>query len=317
MNWRDQILKEFPPQMARLTLVADPDSLVSEEVVLQALRERGYDTLFFENSIPFRYAYEARYRTRWDRGETADLVVLMPGDKSELRTLPFDVWQTGRHLSFSLTGLFPNLAGKVVSALDRGDLDTLYQAQARYTPGRLGHQATCDFVLRHVFEIDLVFIRQDSDLLRLLLRRHYQKQRLPDLLDQRLIHKLRQNRQFAAWPLEKIIPHREAFFRFLQERWPVFLEFQATGQVIQDTAAAYLSDPGPPLLPFDHNDVWVYIDNLFLEGMLRPIRYAKAHALPRPVFQVGLQLNPKADRLHRLARLLQAIGEAVPAEAAK
>lgn len=317
MNWRDQILQEFPPQIARLTLVSDPDSLVSEEIVLQALRERGYDILFFENSIAFRYAYETNYRTRWDRSEAADLAVITSGDKAELRALPFDVWQTGRQLSFSLIDLFPNLNISVVRAMDRSDLDALYEAQVKYSPGQLGYHATCDFVLRYVFEIDPDFIKQDSDLLRVLLRRHYQKQRIPDLLDQRLIQILRQNQKFTDWPLEKVVSNREAFFSFLQERWPIFLEYQVTGKVIRDTQEAYLSHSGPPLLPFDHHDVWVFIDNLFLEGMLRPISYAKANLLPKSTLKVGVRLSTQADHLYRLTRLLKRVDEALPAPEAK
>ena len=30
-NWREEILKEFTPNVARLTLVADPDGLLMEE----------------------------------------------------------------------------------------------------------------------------------------------------------------------------------------------------------------------------------------------------------------------------------------------
>jgi hypothetical protein len=317
MNWRDQILEAFPPQIARLTLVADPNSLVSEEVILQVLQERGYSVLFFENSISFRYAYETSYRTCWDRSESANLVVITSVDKVELRTLPFDVWQTGRQLSFSLIDLFPNLNISVVRAMDRSDLDALYEAQVKYSPEQLGYRATCDFVLRYVFEIDPDFIKQDSDLLRVLLRRHYQKQRIPDLLDQRLIQILRQYQKFTDWPLEKVVSNREEFFSFLQERWPIFLEHQVTGKVIRDTQEAYLSHSGPPLLPFDHHDVWVFIDNLFLEGMLRPISYAKANLLSKPTLKVGVRLSAKADHLYRLTRLLKRVDEALPAPEAK
>ena len=34
-NWRDQILREFTPNVARLTLVADPDGLLLEEGILR------------------------------------------------------------------------------------------------------------------------------------------------------------------------------------------------------------------------------------------------------------------------------------------
>jgi hypothetical protein len=40
-SWRDQILQEFTPQVARLTLVADPDGLLLEEGMLEGIHERG------------------------------------------------------------------------------------------------------------------------------------------------------------------------------------------------------------------------------------------------------------------------------------
>jgi len=87
----------------------------------------------------------------------------------------------------------------------------------------MGDNATRDFVLRHVSQIAPVFIEQPSDLLRVLLRRHHQGQHLPSLLDNRFIRLLRQSGRFEGWPLEAIIPDREAFFSFLQERWPRFV----------------------------------------------------------------------------------------------
>jgi hypothetical protein len=37
-----------------------------------------------------------------------------------------------------------------------------------------------------------------------------------------------------------------------------------------------LKYPGPDCLPFDHQDIKVYIDNLFLEGKLTPVEATKA-----------------------------------------
>jgi hypothetical protein len=39
-NWRESILKELVPQVSRLTLVADPDYLLSEEMLQIELQER-------------------------------------------------------------------------------------------------------------------------------------------------------------------------------------------------------------------------------------------------------------------------------------
>ena len=63
-SWRNQILKELTPQVARLTLVADPDGLLLEEGVLQGIREKGFELIPFEDHIEFRYLYESKFRSR-------------------------------------------------------------------------------------------------------------------------------------------------------------------------------------------------------------------------------------------------------------
>jgi len=159
-NWRTPILQEFTPQVARLTLVADPDGLLLEEGILQGIRERGFELIPFEDHVAFRFAYESGFRSRWDRGEHTDLVVVLRSDSNDLNSLPYDILQAGRKLSFNLGDLFPNLSYPVITALDRGDLDTLYKAQGQHNPGKLGDNATKDFILRHVFEIAPELIKQ-------------------------------------------------------------------------------------------------------------------------------------------------------------
>ena len=65
-SWRATILREFTPQVARLTLVADPDGLLLEEGILKGIQERGFELIPFEDHVAFRFAYESRYRSRWD-----------------------------------------------------------------------------------------------------------------------------------------------------------------------------------------------------------------------------------------------------------
>ena len=86
-NWRDQILREFTPNVARLTLVADPDGLLLEEGVLAGIRERGFELIPFEDHIAFRYAYESKFRSRWDQGEQTDLVVVLRSASQRPRLL--------------------------------------------------------------------------------------------------------------------------------------------------------------------------------------------------------------------------------------
>lgn len=318
-SWRDEILEEFTPQVARLTLVADPDGLLLEEGILKGIEERGFELIPFEDHVAFRFAYESRYRSRWDRGESTDLVVVLRAPAADLRSLPYDLLRAGRQLAFNLGDLFPNLSYPVVATLERSDLDPLYDAQVRQSPGRLGDNATKDFVLRHVFGIAPELIRQPSDLLRTLLRRHHQGLRIPPVLDNRFIHVLMQNGSFDGWPLEAIVPDREAFFAFLQERWPVFLDRLAErGGAVREHGAPYgLEFPGPEDLPFDHDDVRVYVDNLFVEGMLHPVSHPAAARAAGTWAEVGVRIDPDADRRRRWDGLLKAVEESVPGEGAR
>jgi len=319
-SWRDQILKEFTPKVARLTLVADPDGLLLEEGILEGVRERGFELIPFEDHIAFRYAYESKFRSRWDRGEHTDLVVVLRSQASDLSGLPYDLLQAGRRLSFNLGDIFPNLSYPVVTALDRGDLDALYEAQKRHAPGQLGDNATKEFVLRHVFEIAPELVTQPSDLLRALLRRHYRGQRIPTDLDERFIQLLRQSNVFDDWPLETLVSDREAFFAFLQERWPIFLDREAakgTSGVREDEKPYGLSIEGPVELPFDHHDIRVYIDNLFVEGLLHSVSHDHADALSKTWVGIGVRTAPIEDRSRRLGKLIDSLEASIPAEDAK
>lgn len=318
-SWRNEILKEFTPQVARLTLVADPDGLLLEEGVIERIRERGFELIPFEDHIAFRYVYESKFRSRWDRGEESNLVVVLRSPSSDLDALPYDLLQVGRRLSFNLGDLFPNLSYPVVAALDRADLDALYEAQ-KHLSEQLGDNATKDFILRHVFEIAPELIKQPSDLLRVLLRRHYRGMRIPDILDERFIEVLRQNDLFEDWPLETIVPDREAFFAFLQERWPAFLD----RMVARDNDAIHKDTPdygfeiaGPKDLPFDHDDVRVYIDNLFLEGLLQPVPHDHAETLARTWAGIGVVVSPAENRCRRIKGLLDSVENTIPHDSAR
>lgn len=319
-NWRDQILKQFTPKVARLTLVADPDALLFEEQVSEEIRERGFELVPFEDHMAFRYAYESRFRSRWDRGDDNDLVVVLHSHTDDLNKLPFDLLQAGRKLYFSLGDIFPNLSYPIVAALDRGDLDALYEAQQKYDTDQLGENATKEFILRHVFEIAPELIKRPSDLLRALLRLHYRKQQVPPVLSERLVELLYKSGLFVKWPLEKLISDREAFFTFLQERWPVFLDREAGRSLpaVREGDRFYnLTIAGPIDIPFDHDDIRVYIDNLFTEGLLQPVYHDNASVLSKTWVGIGIKTEASEDKSRRLSKLVENLRSTVPAEDAR
>ena len=312
-SWRDAILNDFVPNVSKLTLVADPDCLLTEEKLALELRGRGFDLIEFNDPVEFRYAYESKYRSIWDRGEHTDLVVILRLQDAELESLPYDLLQAGRKLSFNLGDLFPTLSYPVIEKLDRSLLDALFEAQRKSPPDRMGDNATKDFILRHVFGIAAELIANEVELLRALLRLHYGKLQIPLMLAERLIQVLKGHDGFKTWPLSEIVPDDEAFFAFLQERWPVFLSrLGSANQVREDSPEYGLKYPGPDHLPFDHQDIKVYIDNLFLEGKLTPVEATDIEVDAGSWVRSGIAMAGVDDEELRISRLFDLVEKELP-----
>jgi len=317
-SWRDAILNDFVPNVSKLTLVADPDCLLTEEKLALELRGRGFDLIEFNDPVEFRYAYESKYRSIWDRGEHTDLVVILRLQDAELESLPYDLLQAGRKLSFNLGDLFPTLSYPVIEKLDRSLLDALFEAQRKSPPDRMGDNATKDFILRHVFGIAAELIASEVELLRALLRLHYGKLQIPQMLAERLIQVLKGHDGFKAWPLSEIVPDDEAFFAFLQERWPLFLSRLGSANQVREDAPEYgLKYPGPDHLPFDHQDIKVYIDNLFLEGKLTPVEATDIKVDAGSWVRSGIAVAGVDDEELRVSRLFDLVEKELPTAEAR
>lgn len=320
-GWRAPILQHFSRASAaagRLTVVGDPDGLLTEPGVIARLGDRGFELITFDDPVAFRYAYESRFRRHWDRGESTHLVVVIRTDRGDLQTIPHDLLEEarseGRVLSFSLADLFPVLAPNVVAELDPLHYDALSRALDKVAPGQLGENATRDFILRHVFEIAPELIKTPPDLLRVLLRRHYRSRVFPESLDARFIELLMQNEAWRSWPLERIIPGKDAFLTFLEERWPHFLMSKGYEVVRGREPRRSYSISGPAEIPFDHDDIRVYIDNLFAEGFLEPTTAIDAGAVEGSWYRIGVAGDPMEDAQVRLDRLLGTLAEELPPE---
>lgn len=315
-GWRDAILVHFTPEIAvfsPVTVVADPDRLLSEQQILSALRERGFEVVSFDDPILFRYVYESRFRGHSTEPHAPRLIVASAdGD----RVIPFDIRscavQVSRVLSFGLAALFPRLTPSVVAELNRDDLDALFRAQQIHQPEPLGENATRDFILRHVCGVAPELIRGPADLVRVLLQRHYQERQYPHSLDLRFISLVRSSGTFGDWPLEAIVPDRSTFMTFLQERWDRFIRMKA-GQAVRDEP---LMVAGPEDLPFEYPDIRVYIDNLCLEGALKPIQGVSKEALGDTWLAVGVMAEAEEAVGERFRKLTSHLSGQIPGPSA-
>ncbi|MBU2886743.1 BREX-3 system phosphatase PglZ [Gilvimarinus agarilyticus] len=311
-SWQEKFLAQLDRRISTVFIADDPDALLTEESLQQALMSKGLDLHFYEDPIALRYFLEHKVKPQ----QTA-CVVSIDSDQFDIDAISFDISQKATRLSLSLKDCFPKLTYTVLKALQPEELNALDNAIEGYTPGELNESASSDFVLRHVFKIAPEVVQTSSDLLRALLRLHYRDIELPDVLKARLVALLKKRRQFAMWSLEAIVADKKAFFLFLQQHWPGYIleVIEALDQGIQEPKAVYLVNAESEdkiILPFGHDDVRVYIDNLFLEGYLTPIEVSTPDRLIGHWCLVGVLQDPDKEQQKRFNGLLKLCEETLP-----
>src|SRR3954452_17895631 len=90
-EWREQIVRRFVPGVARVTAVSDPDGLLRDPGVFQAIQAKGFAIVQFEDSVSFRFDYQSRFRANSDAGAKSELIVVFEPGEYEFDTLPADV----------------------------------------------------------------------------------------------------------------------------------------------------------------------------------------------------------------------------------
>lgn len=295
-QWIDRILKEFPADLSRLWIAADPDDVLLDEQVLSGLRERGFEVLPFEDSIAFRAEYEERYRSAWDSGEVAPakaLVLHLRG--TDINNLPWDYLKLARSVSLSLANLFPRLSYPVVRQIGAEHHEALFAAQAKHASQALGESATKEFVLTHIFKISPHLISRPEDLWHVLLKLHYRESGLPLVLADHVAHVLFDHAAFKGLPISELFASKSTLLRVVQDAWYRYLSRLGltgtrTGESSPEDFSAKVD------VPFEHPDVRVMVDSMFLDGLLHPLA-VQGSAVNIPDWaKVGIVQDPLALR---------------------
>jgi hypothetical protein len=297
--WIDRILREFPADLSRFWIACDPDDLLLDEWLLHSLRERGFEVLPFDDSIAFRTEYEERYRAAWDRGECGSnkaLVLQLRG--TDLNVLPWDYIRDGRKVSLGLADLFPKLSYSVVLQLDPEHHEALFQAHNLRATQSLGEAATKDFILTHIFRTSPYLISRPEDFWREILRLHYRGSGLPKMLADHVAAILKDS-ALGELPIAELLSSKSYMVRVVQEGWGRFLDqFGIRSTRAADTGSTQAL--GAISIPFEHPDVRVIVDTMFLEGTLQPVSIEGSPTGMPAWVKVGLFDDP--DTLGHLVR---------------
>lgn len=226
------LLLPFRPDAHRLILVEDADGLLDDETARATLLGRGY-RLVEDDGDPARLRHEL--------GSLSDGGPLIVLTRRPLRQLPYDLWAAAHHLSLSLARLYPNLNATVLRGLT-GREARWRLGRAAPPLGRLGREATADYLLRVVYEVDPAQAAGPAALLAWLARYHADLPGpMPADLRRRWLDRLSAAPAFAGLPLAALLDDRAAFAAFVTAEWAGYLS-ATTGQSVAEPKAAYHLD---------------------------------------------------------------------------
>jgi len=293
-RWIERILKEFPSELSRLWIAADPDDVLLDEQVLASLRSRGFEVLPFEDSVAFRADYEQRYHAAWDCGGTGPAAALVLHLRSgTIDELPWDYLRDGRRVSLSLADLFPKLSYGVVRQIGSEHLEALFDSQAKHAAQTLGDAGTKDFILTHIFGVSPYLIARPEALWRELLRLHFSDKVLPPVLASHVASVIDGQGAFNGLLLDKLFSSKVYFLRVVQDAWEQFLaQNGAAGS--RPVNAARSDRDAVPEIPFAHPDVRVLVDSMFLDGTLHPLAIEGQSAGLPDWAKIGIVEDPEA-----------------------
>lgn len=288
----EHLIEKIHPEVSPLWVVADGDGLFRNDAVDRLLGERGAEVLLYDDPMAFRYRYEHQIRPRLESADpVCHVIVLDPGPDGFYR-LPADLYNSCRQLEVTLGDLFPSLSRKALLELDPEMIAKLWKKRDQFPSTSLGERDTVDLILRLGYQIETTFIGGFQDLVHTLIGLHFSGRRLPDLLARRLEDVVAHSENFLG-SLQAMIRKPAAFWHFLQnewERWVISKNF------------VNLQDSAFPSVNFTEDRVRVWVDNLFLEGLLEPVpaHHAK-QSLPQSWCKIGVAHQPSQSDTAELA----------------
>jgi hypothetical protein len=226
--------------------------------------------LLFEDSVAFRAEYEDRYRSAWDRGEAAPAKARVASAWHQRRRFAPDYLRQARWQSEPCQPVPP---GSAIPSFDRSAQRTeaLFAAQSKHASQALGESATKEFGPDpHLQDQSAPDFAPRGPVARVA-EAALPRTGLPLVLADHVAHVLGDHAAFKDLPISERSHRRARCYASCRTlgtatRHALGLTGTRTGE---PTPADFLAKAD---VPFEHPDVRVLVDSMFLDGLLPPAR---------------------------------------------
>lgn len=285
MTWKEKLIREFIPDLEpKAWVVSDPDGIVRNEQILGRLHAKGFETLFFDEPLAFRYEYESRIRRAWERGDRTPVIVLFDDRTDGFDALPSDLLLAANRKEFGLAELFPRLDSGVLAQLPPNDWETLNDHAEKHPDKTFWSGETEELALRLCYRLVPEVIDSAAEFVRRLIEVHREGIALPTVLADRLEKMLMDRPEFADWPVRKLAEDSSHFWGFVHERWKRYVTLQA--DLEKELPPVAIAGPD---LPFDDPVLRGYVEASFEEGLLEAVEVSRSGIDGSPWWLIGVK----------------------------
>lgn len=303
----EHLIEKIHPEVSPLWAVADGDGLFRNDAVDRLLGERKAEVLLYDDPMAFRYRYEHQIRPRLESDDPGCHVIIIDPGPDGFYRLPADLFESCRRIEVTLGDLFPTLSRKVLLGLEPEMLGKLWEKRDQFPATAMGDRDTADLVLRIGYRLEPSFIGCFQDLVHFLIDLHFSGRRLPDTLARRL-EEVVSSSEVHPSDLQRIVRSPAEFWRFLQNEWERWVTPDRTTNLKEFVF---------PSVNFTEDRVRVWVDNLFLEGVLDPVPADRVKSpLPQPWCRVGVAAAPSQSDSAELVQQRKHLVEEIPEEGA-
>jgi hypothetical protein len=307
----EYLIEKIHPDVSPLWAVADGDSLFRNDAVDRLLGECGAEVLLYEDPMAFRYRYEHQIRPRLESGDPGCHIIVLDPDLDGFHNLPADIYETCRRIEVTLGDLFPSLSRNVLVGLEPAMLGKLWEKRDQFPTTPLGDRDTADLVLRLGYRIEITFIGNFQDLVHILIDLHFTGRRLPNILAKRLEEAVGKE-EIQSGDLQRLVRNPAAFWQYLQNEWELWV---APDNTVGPDKTGSLREFVFPAVSFTEDRVRVWVDNLFLEGLLEPVPADRVtNPLPQPWCRVGVAATPSRPDSTELTKQREHLVSELPGE---
>lgn len=267
MGMLNKVLDQLPLEVYDKILIFDTDALFENETIIREITNKGFEIIQYTDSELFRFIYENEMKNGQRNKRAGGKYFVLVKDEAYV---PYDILQHFYHKRVSLKDFFPKLSHVVVKEVDADYIERLYKAYQNYQGEELGDKGTKDYILKSVYGIYMEHIEDFMALIKSLIPIYYQGLSISPLVGEYLINQLFTEGKFSQYPIAKLISSSHNFFQFMQEQWNLYIKSIESHEVKEKI-----------LIDFNNHEVRAYIDNLFREDFLYPIKVNEALNLPK------------------------------------